>query len=326
MRPQELNLLIIFDAIMTEGSISRAADRLAMTQPAVSNAVSRMRVAWKDDLFVKNGRNIKPTLKASNMWEQIKQPIDDLSSVIKPNEFDPASSTRTFRISAADIVANMMMVPLRKIIEQEAPNINIHMIPYTIINTKQVLDDATVDMVIGAGINTENTIRSELLFNVNYLCVMRPGHPLAKSKISIDEFAGAQHLLVSLSGDVTGFTDEVLAQRGLSRRIAMTVNQFSMIVPLLKNSDLIAVAPLGGVADGIISGDITGTLTPIEMSPPGATLYWHPRQDKDQGLLWLREKVKQIVKQTEADYVAQCMPKLCGNNKELCNKLSMKIG
>ena len=85
MRPQELNLLIIFDAIMTEGSISRAADRLAMTQPAVSNAVSRMRVAWKDDLFVKSGRNIKPTLKASNMWEQIKQPINDLSSVIKPN-------------------------------------------------------------------------------------------------------------------------------------------------------------------------------------------------------------------------------------------------
>jgi DNA-binding transcriptional LysR family regulator len=105
----------------------------------------------------------------------------------------------------------------------------------------------------------------------------------------------------------------------------MTVNQFSMIVPLLKNSDLIAVAPLGGVAEGIISGEITGTLTPIEMSPPGATLYWHPRQDKDSGLQWLREKVKLIVKQTESDYVAKCMPKLCGNNKDLCNKLSMSV-
>jgi DNA-binding transcriptional LysR family regulator len=296
-----------------------------MTQPAVSNAVSRMRAAWKDDLFVKDGRNIKPTLKASNMWDQIKRPINDLSAVIKPDAFDPATSNRTFRISAADIVANMMMVPMRKIIEEEAPNINIHMIPYTITNTNQVLDNAEVDLVVGAGMQTQNTIRSELLFHAHYLCVMRPGHPLAKSKLTIDEFAKAEHLLVSLSGDVIGFTDEVLAQRGLSRRIAMTVNQFSMVTPLLENSDLIAVAPLGGVADGIISGRITGTMTPIELSPPGASLYWHPRQDKDLGLKWLREKVIKNVKKTQEEYVEQCIPKLCPNNKELCNRLSQPL-
>lgn len=322
MRPQELNLLIIFDAIMTEGSISRAADRLAMTQPAVSNAVSRMRVAWKDDLFVKHGRNIKPTLKASNMWAQIKQPIDDLSSVIKPNDFNPATSNRTFRIAAADIVVQMMMVPLRKLIEEQAPGINIHMVPYTIVNTNQVLDDATVDLVLGAGNANNTNIRSDFLFHPHYICAMRPGHPLAKSKMSLQEFANAQHLLVSLSGDVVGYTDEVLAQQGLTRRIAMSVNQFSMVSSLLANSDLICVVPLGGIANGIISGEITGTLPPLELTPPSANIYWHIRQEKDLGLIWLRENVRRIVKQAESDYIEQSMPQLCGKSADLCAKLS----
>lgn len=326
MRPHELNLLIIFDAIMTEGSISRAAERLAMTQPAVSNAVNRMRSAWKDDLFVKSGRNIKPTLKASNMWEQIKKPIDDLSSVIKPTSFEPLKSTRTFRIAAADIIVTMMILELRKYIEEHAPNISLHMIPYTIVNATEVLDDASVDLVIGGGTNLQQVnIRNELLFNPHYICAMRPGHPLAKSKLKLEEFAQAQHLLVSLSGNVTGITDEVLAQQGLSRKVAMSVNQFSMVTPLLANSDLICVVPLGAVASGIISGEITGTLPPIDLSPPGACMLWHSRQDKDEGLIWLREQVRRIIKEAEVRNINESMPKLCGSSKDLCAKLTTSI-
>jgi DNA-binding transcriptional LysR family regulator len=306
MRPQELNLLIIFDAIMTEGSISRAADRLAMTQPAVSNAVSRMRVAWKDELFVKHGRNIKPTLKADNMWQQIKAPINELSGVIAPKDFEPATANRTFRISAADIVVQMMMLPLRKLIEEEAPGINIHMVPYTIINTSEVLDDATVDLVIGASNTVPGTIRAEHLFHPEYVCVMRPGHPLSKGKLTIENFAQAQHLLVSLSGDTVGVTDEYLASQGLSRRIAMTVNQFSMMPDLLINSDLIAVAPLGPVACHIHKGELVSVPYPFEIPGGSASLFWHTRQDKDQGLIWLRKHVKEIVIKAESEYRDFC--------------------
>jgi DNA-binding transcriptional LysR family regulator len=326
MRPQELNLIIIFDAIMTEGSISLAANRLSMTQPAVSNAVSRMRSAWKDDLFVKDGRNIKPTLKAINMWEQIKQPINELSSVIKPNDFDPATSTRTFRIAAADIVVQMMMLGLRQEIEKNAPGINVHMMPYTIVNTGQVLDDASVDLVIGSGDPQTGNVRSQHLFHPHFICAMRPGHPLAKSKLTLDEFAKAEHLLVSLSGDVVGVTDEVLAQNGLSRRIAMSVNQFSMVTPLLANSDLICVVPLSAISNGLINGEITGTLPPLDLSPPDATIYWHLRQDKDLGVIWLRQLVHRIIKEAETKMITESMPKLCGSNKELCAKLTQSVG
>lgn len=295
MRPHELNLLIVFDAIMTESSITRAANRLNMTQPAVSNAVSRMRVAWKDDLFVKSGRNIQPTLKAQNLWEQIKDPVSQLSAVIRPSDFEPATAKRTFRISLADIVAQMLMVPLRKIIENEAPGVNIHLVPYTIINAQQVLDDANVDLVVGAALTLSPVIRAEYLFDPFYVCVMRPGHPLAKGQISLEEFAAAEHLLVSLSGDTTGFTDEVLAQKGLSRRIACTVNQFSLIPDLLVNSDLICIAPSGAVEKQIVSGKLAATLPPLDMPKTTANLFWHKRQDKDPGLVWLRDKVKTIL-------------------------------
>lgn len=311
MRPQELNLLIIFDAIMTEGSISRAADRLAMTQPAVSNAVSRMRIAWKDELFVKAGRNIKPTLKAENMWEQIKKPINELGAVIKPNSFDPSTSTRTFKIAAADIVVQMMMVQLRQVIEKEAPNINIHTIPYTIINMTDVLDSANVDLVIGAANTAPGNIRSEHLFQPQYVCAMRPNHPLAKEEMSMHEFANAQHLLVSLSGDVVGFTDEVLAQKGLSRRIAMSVNQFSMVSSMLESSDLICVVPLGAVAKDIVSGRITATRPPVDIPPTSASLFWHIRQDKDPGLIWLRGHVSRLIKEAEEKHIHEAAPKLC---------------
>ncbi|MBT1451869.1 LysR family transcriptional regulator [Glaciecola sp. XM2] len=311
MRPHELNLLIIFDAIMTEGSISRAADRLSMTQPAVSNAVSRMRVAWKDELFVKAGRNIKPTLKAENMWAQVKQPISDLSGFIRPSDFTPATAQRTFRIALADIVAQMLMVPLRKRIEALAPGINIHLVPYTIVNTVEVLESANVDLVIGAASLTPGSVRSEFLFQPTYACAMRKGHTLAKKNITLEEFAAADHLLVSLSGDTFGFTDEVLAQQGLTRRIAATVNQFSLLGPMLEQSNLIAVAPLGAISKDLQEGRITATHSPVKIPPTTANMYWHKRQDKDPGLMWLKEQTKEIIVASDQESIHKALPFFC---------------
>ena len=324
MRPHELNLLIVFDAIMTESSITRAANRLNMTQPAVSNAVSRMSVALKDDLFVKSGRNIQPTLKAQNLWEQIKDPVSQLSAVIRPADFEPATVKRTFRISLADVAAQMLMVPLRKIIEAEAPNVNVHLVPYTIINAQQVLDDANVDLVVGAAITLSPVIRAEYLFDPLYVCVMRPGHPLAKGNLSVEEFAAAEHLLVSLSGDTTGFTDEVLAQRGLSRRIACTVNQFSLVPDLLTNSNLISIIPSDAVRKHIVSGKLAATIPPIDMPKTTASLFWHKRQDKDPGLVWLRDKVKAIFVEQASLGHKEVLEHLCDgcNREELAKHLS----
>ncbi len=297
MRHQDLSLLIVFDAIMTEGSITRAADRLSMTQPAVSNAVSRMRLAWKDELFIKNGRNIRPTLHAHNLWPQIREPLKKLGEAVSPIAFDPATAQRTFHIASADVGIDMVWKPLRKIIEQQAPNINIYAIPYTLVNGEELLNDAEVDLVFGPMGTVPGRISSDPLFNAKCVCVMRADHPLAQKPLSMEEFTSADHLMVTLSGDAHAPTDEVLEQQGASRRIAMTVNHFSSIASLLIDSDLIAVTPSIAVEKEIFSGKLAVLKTPVDIPEVLISCFWHKRQGRDPGVIWLREHMSNIIKE-----------------------------
>jgi DNA-binding transcriptional LysR family regulator len=318
MRHQDLNLLVIFDAIMTEGSITRAADRLALTQPAVSNALSRMRTVMKDELFVKDGRNIRPTVYAQNLWSQVREPLHHLEQAMDQGSFDPASATRTFRIASADALVDVIWPRLRQLIEKEAPGINIHAIPYTITNAESLLNDAEVDMFIGANVLGDSVIRTEYLYTPWYVCVMRKGHPLAKADLTVEEFAEADHLLVSLSGDITGITDQVLAQHGLSRRIAMSVNHFSAVTSLLKQSNLISVMPSTTIENAIFKKELAVVDPPVEITAPQLSLCWHKRQEHDPGLSWLRAHVSKIVREHAKQHYQMIEQRMCKNKEGGC--------
>ena len=296
MRSQELNLLMVFDAIMTEGSITRASEQLAMTQPAVSNAVSRMRSLWNDELFVKDGRNIQPTAYAKDLWSQISDPLSTLNQAITPGEFDPSTTNRTFRVSLTDVVVDIAWKPLRRLIEEQAPGINVYAIPYTAQKAQQVLDDADADLVIGQQSAMSSSVISEYLFTSELVCIMRTDHPLAqKETLDLATFAEADHLLVTLSGDTIGITDQAMALQGLRRRVAMTVNHFSSVVPLIKDSNLIAVVPSTTVEKPIFSGEIAVKPSPVNTPPNPISCYWHRRQERDKGLCWFRKHLNQIL-------------------------------
>lgn len=297
MRSHDLNLLMIFDAIMTEGAITRAADRLSMTQPAVSNALSRMRTAWKDELFVKDGRGIQPTSFATNLWSQIQEPLGQLEVAVSPSDFDPATAKRTFRISATDSIVAMVWGPLRKVIESEAPGINIHAIPSYDMETDKVLKDAEAELTFSKYHQPDAVIRTEHVLDPSWVVVMRPDHPLAKAQLTLEDFIAADHLLVSVTGDVTGPTDQVLANMGLKRRIAMSVNQFYNATPLLKESNLICVAPSLVVEKEIFSGELAVFETPVEIKSLPISVMWHKRQDLDPGLQWLRKLVVKFIRE-----------------------------
>ncbi len=312
MRPQELNLMMIFDAIMTEGSITRAANRLAMTQPAVSNALSRMRQVWKDELFVKDGRGIQPTVFAHNLWSQIRGPLGQLEEAINPDSFDPKTARRTFRVAVKDIFVDMAWSSLRRLIEREAPNIDIHAIPNTLHNHEQILNDAEVDLVVGAMPLNSSVIRNQFMLDPRYVCVMRLDHPLARDELSLDDFLKADHMLISASGDVTGVVDLALANMGLSRRVAMSVNHYMAIVPLLKNSNLISVVPSLAVEQALFNREIAVFEPPLELPPTPVSMLWHKRQDNDAGLTWLRKHLLKIIQQNAQrhyDDLARCCRK-----------------
>lgn len=305
MRSNDLNLLMIFDAIMTEGAITRAADRLAMTQPAVSNALSRMRTAWNDELFVKDGRGIQPTAYARNLWSQIQGPMSALEDAVNPTHFDPATAKRTFRIAATDVLISMIWGPLRQLIEQEAPGINIYAMPNASQECEKILKDAEAELAFSKYFQPDAVIRSEHVIEPRYVVVMRPNHPLAKETLSLEDFVAADHLLVSITGEVTGPTDHALQNMGLSRRVAMSVNQFHNVPPLLKQSDLICVAPSLAIEQEVFRGELAVFESPVEIPSTPISLLWHKRQDHDQGLIWLRQHVLRLIREQVAQHEAR---------------------
>ncbi|NVJ64178.1 MAG: LysR family transcriptional regulator [Flavobacteriaceae bacterium] len=294
MRPHELKLLVIFDVIMTEKSITQAAERLSMTQPAVSNAVAKMRVLWKDKLLVPDGRNIQPTIYATNLWEKVRDSLHTINQAIEPEDFDAKTAKRTFRVALPDIALNTIWLDLRKLFEKEAPGLNLHAVPYTIACSKPMLDGADVDLVIGQSNRSLDNICSDHLFDTSYVCVMCKNHPLAKRKLTVKEFAAAEHLLVTLSGDITSPTDQALQQLGFSRRIALTVNTFSSAIPIIKKTDLIAILPTDLIHEHLASGELAIAHPPVDIPHTSISMLWHKRQSADKGLIWLRKHIKQI--------------------------------
>jgi len=294
MKQVDLNLFVIFDAIMREQSITSAAEQLAMTQPSVSNAVSRMRHAWNDPLFVKDGRGIKPTPMADRLWRQIGAPLEKIAEAANQYKFDAATAKRTFRIALTDFAVDMLWLPLREVIEQEAQGINIHAIPYA-VNASSLLKEAEADLIIDISPDSDPTLSATKLFDNEYVCAMSHQHPLAGKELTMDRFIAADHLLVSLSGEASGGVDEILAKQGLKRRIACTVNHFSCIPKILTNSELITIIPRPIIDHAINTKNLYITPPPFQISPAPISMIWHHRNDRDLGLKWLRENILNIV-------------------------------
>lgn len=294
MAKADLNLLVIFDVIMQEQSISVAAERLAMTQPSVSNAVSRMRHVWRDPLFIKAGRGIKPTNHAIQLWQQVSGSLHTISQAINPEVFSPSTAQRCFRIALTDGMASLLWLELRKIIERTAPNIDIHAVPYT-MNATNLLQNAEVDLVTDYIPDINNSIQRQFLCNNYFVAVMSPTHELANTPISLAQFVKAEHLLVSLSGDASGAVDNKLTELKSSRRIAMTVNSFANATHLLKGSSLISVLPYAIIANELESGALVAKPLPFDLAPAEISMGWHKRNDRDLGLHWLRVTINKII-------------------------------
>jgi DNA-binding transcriptional LysR family regulator len=290
----DLNLMVIFDAIMQENSITSAAKRLSMTQPSVSNAVARMRHVWKDPLFVKQGRGICPTPYAITLWKNIGVPLEVIRLASVNAEFDPAVLNRTFRIATTDWMADLFWLPLRERVESEAPGVNIHAVPYN-VNGETLLLNANVDMVLDYFEGNSSQVHTQHLFDNHFVCAMRYDHPLASEELTLDNFANAEHLLLSLSGEASGGVDTLLRQKGMERRIAMTVNHCNNIPKLLINTDMITTIPLAIILDSVNTGQLIIKKTPFLMPPGPISMSWHVRHQRDQASLWLRNKVLDVL-------------------------------
>jgi DNA-binding transcriptional LysR family regulator len=300
----DLNLLRIFDAVMTEQNITRAAERLSTTQPAVSNALKRLREAANDEILVRTARGMKPTPRAEEIWPAVRAALASLESVLSPEHFDISTAKASLRIAMADSTANLLLPQLMERVRKEAPEIDIRMVPLPGRDPRPILLNADADLAVGSfpgivaqlreGQQRDVTLHHRRLYSGEPVCIMRKDHPLAGQELTIDRYCEALHLLVSFSGSPSGPADDMLATLGKTRRIALTVNQFSTAFHMVALSDLIAVVPRHLIEASNFAGQLTLKSLPFQLPIVYVDMLWHERDMRHPVHMWLRETITRV--------------------------------
>jgi DNA-binding transcriptional LysR family regulator len=249
LRRVDLNLLVIFDALMRERNVTRAADKVGLSQPAFSNALSRLRAFFADDLFLRGPDGMRPTARALELADQVHAALAAIDAALDPVKFDPKTAHRTFTIETNDYVVSAFFPALMQMLRREAPGVDIRVSPQAGRSFER-LDVQEIDLAISAFGDPPDRFGVEELSRDGYGVVMRKNHPLAEEKLTLARYAAASHLLVTPRGDPRGFVDEQLAEKGLTRRIALTVNQFASAAPIVAATDLVATLPMRMAAIG----------------------------------------------------------------------------
>jgi DNA-binding transcriptional LysR family regulator len=307
-RTLDLNLLRVFDQVMAERNLTRAARNLSMTQPAVSNSLGRLREALGDKLVVRSGYGVEPTARALVLWPAVSDALRQIEASLSPGEFVAAQATNTFVVAMADATAAELMPGLVEIIERDAPGVSMRVQPQNTRDPRRLLDEGQLDLAVGffpavlADLSAQAqaggmaAFDHERLFAGQYVCVMRKHNPLARGRLTLERYCAAHHLLVSFSGRPFGFVDEALAALGRQRRIVLTVNQFFTAGRVVANSDLLTVLPRHFVSVTGIAHELVLRELPFEVPVVHVDSLWHRRQSLRSDHAWLRLAVAAAAK------------------------------
>lgn len=302
-RTLDLNLLRVFDEVMAEGSLTRAARNLSLTQPAVSNALRRLRETLGDELVRRGGQGMTPTPRALALWPAVREALRQLQESLAPSTFAPADADNTFKLAMADATGAELIPGLVDILESEAPGVSIQVLPLTTRDPRRLLDDESADLAVGyfPAVLADLTARAQVgkavafahqhLYEGKYVCVMRRGHPLASGPLTLNRFCAARHLLVSFSGRPFGFVDEALASHGRERRVVFTVNQFFTAGQVVAQSSLLTVLPRHFVSIVGSVNDLVQRELPFDMPPVQVASLWHSRFEHSAAHRWLRDAI-----------------------------------
>lgn len=303
-RTLDLNLLRVFDTVMAEGSLTRAATVLAMTQPAVSHALRRLRVAAGEDLFQRSAHGMRPTPRAEALWPTVRQALAQLRQALAPGDFDPRRDAAQLRLAMADATAAALVPALVHQVESGGLQVNLRVLPLTTRDPRRLLEDGGADVALGffpealtaiLAEGADSHWRHQRLYATRYVAVMRAGHPLAQGELTLDRYCEALHLMVSFSGRPYGLVDQALAAQGRQRRVALTVNQFFTAGRVVTQSDLLTVLPerfvaSTGAGDSLVVRDL-----PLAVPPVHVEMLWHLRLDGDPAQRWLRAQLQAAV-------------------------------
>jgi DNA-binding transcriptional LysR family regulator len=286
IRNLDLNLLRALDALLDERSVTKAADRLRLTQPAVSGALARLRESFDDPLFVRTQRGIAPTPRAMQIVGPLKQILGEVETLLQPATFEPSTAEFTISVAATDYAFRAAVIPFLAKLRQLAPGISVAARPVEDDRIEVQFERGDLDLALMTPEAAFPGLHSRHLFDESYVCALRADHPAAAAEFSIDQFCALDHALVSFTGErFWGVTDDALTTIGRRRRIAVSVTSFLVLTDVLLSTDLVAVVPqrlVSGV-DGLVLRK-----PPIDITGFSKHAVWHERTHYDPGHQWAR--------------------------------------
>lgn len=288
----DINLLVAFEALMQERSVTRAARRLAVSQSALSHTLNRLRAWFGDELLVRSGRTMTPTPAALRIREPIREALERIRGVLEPAAFRPEELRATFRIRAFDFAQLTLIPRLAAELARRAPAVQLGVEAHG-RDPLRALVEGSCDLAIGLSREPhgpcQRTISAE-----RFVSVVRRDHPCLREPLTLEAFAALPHAIVSPVGRPAGFVDAVLSEKGLARRVTFATPQLYSAALAVCRSDLVLTGAARVLRDLARSLPLAIVEPPVEIPPFQVVMTWHERRDRDEGHRWLRELVLEV--------------------------------
>lgn len=292
----DLNLLVVLDAIHAEGGVTRAGDKLNLTQPAISHALARLRALFGDPLFVRQGHEMIPTALTRRIIEPVRRALKSLETTLgDPDRFDPAAAKGRFAIGMRDVLEISVLPGLMRAIAAEAPDIDIVTSRLNRRSIEANLSSGQLDAVVDLPLTLPDTIRQRRISSDRQVVMARPNHPRLRDDWSLEHYLGADHILVSSRRKGPGFEDIALSRLGLRRRIKLRCQHAFAACQIVRDSDLLLTMSegLALALNPAFGNDILPL--PFDAPPMEFHLYWHEAADADPANRWLRAQFSQAL-------------------------------
>jgi DNA-binding transcriptional LysR family regulator len=306
LRSVDLNLLVALDALLSELHVTRAADRIGLSQPAMSNALARLRHVFRDDLLIRTSGGMTPTPFALSIVEPLRQALRQIERVFDADaDFVPTTATNRFAVRMSDLLSFLLLPRLVAEISEAAPGISLDVIHLAPGRTVDALERDELHVAVSMGLSHASSIRSETLLPDMMKCVMRADHPLARRAMSIEDFLSFRHLRISMSPTDTRFVDDALSELHRSRTIALNVPHWLVVPHVLATSDLVAVMP-GRLAGAMLDHKLVIREIPFPTEPFEWRVYWHRRYEGSRSVAWLRSKLRTVARALPEEPNGRC--------------------
>ncbi|WP_192886685.1 LysR family transcriptional regulator [Agrobacterium sp. LAD9] len=291
----DLNLMNVLYTVLAEGSVTRAAQRLSMSQPAVSNALGRLRYIMKDELFIKVSGGFRPTERALEIWPDLQQAMEQIRAIALPLEFQASQTNLTFNVAITDTLVSRVASALAVRFVEEAPfaklQFHLHSNPTSI----DALQRGGLDCAVGMFPNVEADLQLEGVFSDRYVCVFRRGHGSLTTPLSLKAFIDAEHILVKQATRQLGIVDNWLSLKGYKRTVRLVVNRAEEAISIVRETDLVAAVPFSFAQSTLGAKTLEIADLPFEHEKILYKLAWHRRSYRDPARSWLRSLVRETI-------------------------------